>query len=107
MKEVSRFLSFKQLVTIPNHPVCNGLVERFNQTIKKMLMRMCAERPNDWDQYINPFLFACMEAPHDSLSFIPLNYSTVGQLGDQCRSLSNCGVKKLRIKRYVVHISTL
>ena len=39
MKEVSRLLSFKQLVTTPYHPICNGLVERFNQTIKKMLMR--------------------------------------------------------------------
>ena len=42
MKEVSRLLSFKQLVTTPYHPICNGLVEWFNQTIKKMLMRMCA-----------------------------------------------------------------
>ena len=58
MKEVSRLLSFKQLVTTPYHPICNGLVERFNQTIKKMLMRMCAERPKDWDKYIDPLLFA-------------------------------------------------
>ena len=32
MKEVSRLLSFKQLVTSPYHPICNGLVERFNGT---------------------------------------------------------------------------
>ena len=47
MKEVSRLLSFKQLVTSPYHPICNGLVERFNCTLKKMLTRMCAERPKD------------------------------------------------------------
>ena len=58
MKEVSRLLSFKQLVTTPYHPICNGLAERFNQTIKKMLMRMCAERSKDWDKYIDPLLFA-------------------------------------------------
>ena len=58
MKEVSRPLSFKQLVTTPYHPICNGLVERFNQTIKKLLKRMCAERPKDWDKYIDPLLFA-------------------------------------------------
>ena len=51
MKEVSRLLSFKPLVTSPNHPICNGLVERFNQTLKKMLTRMCAEQPKDWDKY--------------------------------------------------------
>ena len=71
MKEVSRLLSFKQLVTTPYHPICNGLVERFNQTIKKMLMRMCAERPKDWDKYIDPLLFAYREAPQESLGFSP------------------------------------
>ncbi|XP_062570645.1 uncharacterized protein LOC134232676 [Saccostrea cucullata] len=30
MKEVSRLLSIKQLVTTPYHPSCNGLVEKFN-----------------------------------------------------------------------------
>ena len=71
MKEVSRLLSFKQLVTTPYHPICNGLMERFNQTIKKMLMRMCAERSKDWDKYIDPLLFAYREAPQESLGFSP------------------------------------
>ena len=71
MKEVSRLLSFKQLVTTSYHPICNGLVERFNQTIKKMLMRMCAERPKDWDKYIDPLLFAYREAPQESLGVSP------------------------------------
>ena len=69
MKEVSRLLSFKQLVTTPYHPICNSLVERFNQTIKKMLMRMCAERSKDWDKYIDPLQFAYREAPQESLGF--------------------------------------
>ena len=47
VKEVSRLLSFKQLVTTPYHHICNGLVDRFNQTIKKVLMRKCAECPKD------------------------------------------------------------
>ena len=32
MKEVSRLLSMKQLTSTPYHPICNGLVERFNGT---------------------------------------------------------------------------
>ena len=43
MKEVSRLLSVKQLTTTPYHPQCNGLVERFNGTLKTMLKRMCTE----------------------------------------------------------------
>ena len=71
MSEVSRLLSFKQLVTAPWHPICNGLVERFNGTFKKMLVRMCAEQPKDWDRYIDPLLFAYREAPQESLGFSP------------------------------------
>ena len=71
MKEVSRLLSVKQLTTTPYHPQCNGLVERFNGTLKVMLKRMCAERPKDWDRYIDPLLFAYREMPQESLGFSP------------------------------------
>ena len=32
---------------------------------------MCAERPQDWDRFINPLLFAYREAPQTSLGFSP------------------------------------
>ena len=71
MKEVSRLLSIKQLTTTPYHPACNGLVERFNGSLKQMLKRLCAERPKDWDRYIGPLLFAYRETPHASTGFAP------------------------------------
>ena len=71
MREVGRLLSVRQLVTTPYHPACNGLVERFNGTLKKMLRKMCADQPNDWDRYIDPLLFAYREAPQASLGFSP------------------------------------
>ena len=61
----------KQLVTTPYHPMCNGLVERFNGTMKQMLKRMCAERPKDWDRYLPALLFAYREVPQESLGFSP------------------------------------
>ena len=30
---------------------------------------MCAERPKDWDKYIDPLLFAYREVPQESLGF--------------------------------------
>jgi len=45
MKEMCRLLSLKQLVTTPYHPMCNGLVDKFNGTLKTMLRHMCAENP--------------------------------------------------------------
>lgn len=50
MKEVSRLLSLKRITTSPYHPICNGLVEKCNGTLKQMLKRMCAEKPKDWDK---------------------------------------------------------
>jgi len=71
MKEVSRLLSMSQLVTTPYHPMCNGLVERFNGTLMSILKRMCAERPKDWDRYLPTLLFAYREVPQESLGFSP------------------------------------
>ena len=36
MEEVSRLPFIKRLTTTPYHPICNGLVERFNGTLKKI-----------------------------------------------------------------------
>lgn len=71
MKEVSRLLSIKQLVTTPYHPSCNGLVEKFNGTLKSMLRKMCSERPKDWDRYLPALLFAYREVPQASTKFSP------------------------------------
>ena len=40
MKEVNRLLSVKHLKTTAWHPMCNGLVERFNGTLKTILKRL-------------------------------------------------------------------
>jgi transposase InsO family protein len=71
MAEVSRLLSIRQLTTTPYHPMCNGLVERFNGTLKQMLRRLCADRPKDWDRYLGALLFAYREVPQESLGFSP------------------------------------
>lgn len=71
MEEILRLLSVKGLKTTPYHPQCNGLVERFNGTLKKMLRRMTADQPKEWPRFISPLLFAYREAPQSSLKFSP------------------------------------
>ena len=71
MKEVSRLISVKQLVTTPYHPMCNGLCERMNGTLKTILKRLCAERAEDWDRYLPATLFAYREVPQESIGFSP------------------------------------
>ena len=45
MKEVCRLISIKQLTTTSYDPICNGLVEKWNGMLKKILKRLCAEQP--------------------------------------------------------------
>lgn len=71
MTEVRRLLSIKHLPTTPYHAMGNGLVERFNGTLKQMLKKMCSEQPKSWDRYLPAVLFAYREAPQASLGFSP------------------------------------
>jgi len=71
MAEVERLLSIKHLFTSPYHAQCNGLVERFNGTLKAMLRKLCQEKPRTWDRYIPALLFAYREVPQESLGFSP------------------------------------
>ena len=71
IREVSRLLSVRQITTTPYHPMTNGMVERFNGTLKQMLKRVCADRPRDWERYINPVLFAYRDVPQESVGFSP------------------------------------
>ena len=69
MKEVARLLSIKQLATTPYHPMCNGITEKFNETLKTTLKRLCSEQPRLWHRYINPLLFAFDEVAQESTGF--------------------------------------
>lgn len=64
-------LSIKGLRTTPYHAQGNGLVERFNGTIKNMLKHLCQEQPKEWDRYIPALLFSIREVPQESLQFSP------------------------------------
>ena len=73
MQEVSRLLSIKGLTSTPNHPICKGLVERWNGTLKSQLKRLCQDQAKQWHRLINPVLFAYMsgEVPEESTGFSP------------------------------------
>ena len=81
MKEVTRLLSIEYLTTTPYHRMCNGLVEIFNGTFKRMLRRLCYDQPRQWHRFINPLLFPYKEAPQESIGFCPFNCYTEGRLG--------------------------
>ena len=71
MKEVSRLISVKNIYCTRYNPKNNGLVEKYNGLIKKILRRMCHEQPKQWDRYLPALLFALREMPTSSLGFSP------------------------------------
>ncbi|XP_073789446.1 protein NYNRIN-like [Danio rerio] len=71
MADLCRLLKVKQIKTSVYHPQTDGLVERFNKTLKQMLRRVVAEDGRDWDLMIPYVLFGIREVPQGSTGFTP------------------------------------
>ena len=71
MQEVYKLLAIHGQLTTPYHAQCNGLVERFNGTLKSMLRKMAGEQPRMWDRFIPALLFAYREVPQESTGYSP------------------------------------
>ncbi|XP_061119601.1 uncharacterized protein LOC133142388 [Conger conger] len=71
LKEMCRLLQVTQLRTSVYHPQTDGLVERFNQTLKSMLRKMIETDGKDWDQLLPYLLFSVREVPQSTTGFAP------------------------------------
>ena len=71
LTEIYRMLHIHPIRTTPYHPQTDGLVERFNQTLKAMLKKAATDEGKEWDKVIPYLLFAYREAPQSSTGFSP------------------------------------
>jgi transposase InsO family protein len=55
------------------HPQTNGLVERFNQTIQQMILKICNEDQNDWDIFLPELLFSYRTMVHKTTKQTPFS----------------------------------
>ena len=71
LTEIYRLLHVHPIRTTPYHPQTDGLVERFNQTLKSMLRKAATQEGKDWDKLLPYLLFAYREVPQLSTGFSP------------------------------------
>lgn len=71
IKDLCSTLGIKKLTSTAYHPETNGLVERFNGTLKGMLRKFVYDEPQTWDKALPYVLFAYREVPEVSTGFSP------------------------------------
>ncbi len=71
MQSVCATLGVKKIQTSPYHPQSDGMVEKFNSTILKILSMYCEKNQRDWDEYLSLALFAYRTATHESTGESP------------------------------------
>ena len=82
MQDVCKLLGIRKLNTTAYHPQCDGMVERFNRTLKTILRKHAARFGNQWDRYLPGVLWAYRNTPHDATGEKP----SFLLLGHDCRT---------------------
>ncbi|XP_078240212.1 uncharacterized protein LOC144586237 [Pogona vitticeps] len=71
LKEMWKLLDVEPIHASVYHPQTNGLVERFNKTLKGMLRKLVIDKPRKWHLLVAPLMFAIREVPQASTGFSP------------------------------------
>ena len=102
IKELCSLAGVVKSRTTPYHPMGNGMVERFNQTLLNMLGTLEDHQKQDWKSYVAPLVHAYNVTRHDSTGFSPFFLMFVrhprlaidAHLGLQSSNESNVGSKE-------------
>ena len=99
MYELCSLLGMKKTRTSARHPSGNGMVERFNQTLIKMIKAFIDGKQNNWDMYLGCLAGAYRSSIHESTNYTP-NMLMLGRevrmpasilVGENCGGSSSYG----------------
>ena len=69
IRHLGKVAGIKKSRTTPYHPMGNGQVERFNQTLIRILGTLEPQLKSDWKSYVSPLVHAYNAKRHDSTGF--------------------------------------
>ena len=69
--ELCKLLRIKKTRTTPYNPKSDGLVERFNRTMKQMLTTLVADAKSDWDNHLPYVMMAYRSSVQESTKCTP------------------------------------
>lgn len=71
INDACKLLESKRIFVAPYSPQANGVVERFNRTIKSMLIAVIREKRDQWTKFLPDILFAYRTAFHSAIQDTP------------------------------------
>jgi hypothetical protein len=69
--ELCHLLDTDKLRTTPYHPICDGLSEKLNQSLIKMIKTLINENHNNWDELLPALEFAYNTSVHATTKMTP------------------------------------
>ncbi len=72
IRELYGLLGIKSVRTSVYHPQTDGLVERFNRTLKTMIRKFVHEDAKNWDKWLEPPFVRCARGPASLHGVFPL-----------------------------------
>lgn len=96
-------LQVKHLNASVYHPQTDGLVERFVQTLKQMLLPVVDKEGRNWDLLLPCILFAIRECPQASTGFTPFELLFGRQLRGQLDVAQEAGEEQPSLSRLVIN----
>ena len=71
IRKICNILKIEKSRTTAYHPQCDGLVERFNRTLKHMLATSLKDHPFDWEDRLRKVCMAYNSSVHASTGYTP------------------------------------